>query len=138
MAGVTVHANLVQMSYRLRRRAGQPDLHSFRTILGAGIVLRQVLLLSGLILASGCTWAVREQTNETVRELVEHPFDIAPKPAPETAKPPAQTHTGESTSSSSPSGRRNAPAPEVAHRRADRGVAGPAARPGPAEHTREG
>src|SRR5271166_6192120 len=113
MAGVTVYANRVQMSYRLRRRAGQPDIHSFRTILGAGIVFRQVLLLSGLILASGCTWAVREQTNETVRELVEHPFDIAPKPAPETAKPPAQTHSGENTSSSSPSGRRNTPVPEV-------------------------
>src|SRR5271166_2244963 len=112
MAGVTVYANRVQMSYRLRRRAGQPDIHSFRTILGAGIVFRQVLLLSGLILASGCTWAVREQTNETVRELVEHPFDIAPKPAPETAKPPAQAHTWESTSSTSPSGRRNAQAPE--------------------------
>jgi len=113
MAGVTIHVKLAQMSHRLRRRAGQPDLLSFRTILGAGIVLRQVLLLSGLILASGCTWAVREQTNETVRELVEHPFDIAPKPAPETAKPPAQTHSGENTSSSSPSGGRNTPVPEV-------------------------
>ena len=132
MAGVTIYVKLAQMSHRLRRRAGQPDLLSFRTILGAGIVLRQVLLLSGLILASGCTWAVREQTNETVRELVEHPFDIAPKPAPETAKPPAQAHTGENTSSTSPSGRRNAPVPEAPHRRADRGVAGAAARPGTA------
>ena len=80
MAGVTVCAKRVQMSDHPGRRAGPTDLPPFGTIMRAGIVLRPLLLLSGLILASGCTWAVREQTNETVRELADHPFDIAPEP----------------------------------------------------------
>ncbi len=112
MAGATVCAQSVQMSDRLGCQAGQPEVHSFRTHLRARIVLRLIILLSGLILASGCTWAVREQTNERVRELTEHPFDIAPKPVPEAAKLPAQTQPEEKTSSRTPSGRRNAPPPE--------------------------
>ncbi|MGC8640090.1 MAG: TolC family protein [Isosphaeraceae bacterium] len=78
-------------------------------------MLQQLLLLSGLILTSGCSWAVREQTNETVRELADHPFDIAPQPAPEpaTASPPAPTQTGEKTSLNAPSARRDAPPPEL-------------------------
>jgi outer membrane protein, heavy metal efflux system len=43
-------------------------------------VFRQLLLLSGLILPlCGCTWAVRESTDQTVRDFTAHPFDIAPE-----------------------------------------------------------
>jgi cobalt-zinc-cadmium efflux system outer membrane protein len=101
------------MSHRLQRRAGLPDHPSFRIFLRAGIVFRQFLLLSGLILASGCTWAVRDQTNETVRDMADHPFDIAPEAAPETAKPPAPPRSQEHTSSSSPAARRNTLVPAV-------------------------
>ena len=112
MAGTTVCAKGVQMSDRPGCQAGGPEVHSFRTHLRARIVLRLIILLSGLILASGCTWAVREQTNERVRELTEHTFDIAPRPIPETDGLPAQTRPEEKTSSRNPSSRRNAPPPE--------------------------
>jgi cobalt-zinc-cadmium efflux system outer membrane protein len=79
-------------------------------------VLRQLLLLSVLFLLSGCTWAVRQETDQSVRDLVDHPFDIAPQPATEAAKPPSGAHTTESTSSSARSGEKEkkAPVPEVA------------------------
>jgi outer membrane protein, heavy metal efflux system len=101
-------------------------------------VLRQLLLLSGLILPlSGCAWAVRETTDQTVRDLVEHPFDVAPEGATESAKSPSQAPTRDgppaisrsdrtmssdvrttavllaSSSSPSRSGGKTAPVPEV-------------------------
>jgi len=81
-------------------------------------VLRQLLLLSGLFLLSGCTWAVRDETDQTVRYLVDHPFDIAPqsaerKTATDAGNPPSEAHTRDSTSSSSRSGEKNALVPGV-------------------------
>ncbi|HEV3122089.1 MAG TPA: TolC family protein [Isosphaeraceae bacterium] len=76
------------------------------------MMLRRLLLLSGLCLASGCTWAVREETNQAVRAYVEHPYDIAPEAAPEAGKPSSEKREG--TSSSSGSGQPAAPAPESA------------------------
>jgi len=77
-------------------------------------VVRQLLLLSGLFLVSGCTWAVRDVTDATVRDMVEHPFDVAPQLAPEARKPPAEADTRDSTSSSSRPGEKTARVPEVA------------------------
>ncbi|HKI19296.1 MAG TPA: hypothetical protein VKA15_15525, partial [Isosphaeraceae bacterium] len=64
-------------------------------------MLRQLLLLSGLFLLSGCTWAVRDETDQTVRYLVDHPFDIAPqsaerKTATDAGNPPSEAHTRDS------------------------------------------
>jgi len=52
-------------------------------------VFRQLLLLSGLVLCSGCAWPVRQSTDQTVGGFVEHPFDVAPQTVPETRKPAA-------------------------------------------------
>ena len=74
---------------------------SLYTNLGAGIVFRKLLLLSSLVLVSGCAWAVRDATDQTVRDLVEHPWDVAPEPAPgpQPAQPPAEAPARDSTSS---------------------------------------
>jgi cobalt-zinc-cadmium efflux system outer membrane protein len=76
------------------------------------MLLGHLLLLSGLVLTSGCSWAVREQTNETVRELADHPFDISPEPVPEPAKPPVQSGSTEKTSLIAPARSGQTPAPE--------------------------
>ena len=76
-------------------------------------MLRQLLLLSGVFLASGCAWPVRQMTDQTVRDLVDHPFDIAPERATEAAKSSSEAHTRDSTSSSSRSGEKTAPVPEI-------------------------
>jgi cobalt-zinc-cadmium efflux system outer membrane protein len=54
--------------------------------------LRRLLLLSGLLLASGCLWPVREQTDHLVYDLAAHPFDLAPDPPPE---PPSRARAGQ-------------------------------------------
>ncbi len=41
-------------------------------------MLRRLLLLSGLFLINGCSWPVRDVTNQVVQELAAHPFDTAP------------------------------------------------------------
>jgi cobalt-zinc-cadmium efflux system outer membrane protein len=86
--------------------AGQPliFIHARGGVpLRAEIVLRRLLLLSGLILPlGGCAWAVRERTDRTVSSLAAHPFDLAP----EAATPPA-----ENTTSASRPGERTAPGP---------------------------
>jgi cobalt-zinc-cadmium efflux system outer membrane protein len=41
-------------------------------------MFRRLLLLSALLLASGCAWPVQESTNQLVRDLADHPFDISP------------------------------------------------------------
>jgi cobalt-zinc-cadmium efflux system outer membrane protein len=89
------------------------------------IVRKQLLLLSGLFLLSGCTWAVRQQTDQSVRDLVDHPFDIAPrgateapKPAPAAplpdrpAAPPAGDRTSDNSAARPQSGAKN-PKPQV-------------------------
>jgi cobalt-zinc-cadmium efflux system outer membrane protein len=113
MAGVTVCANRARKSDRPRCLAGEPAVHSFRPQSEAGIVVRQVFLITGLILASGCSWAVREQTNAAIGELADHPFDIAPQPVPETAKSPVPNRTGENAKADSPTPRPKPLVPEA-------------------------
>ncbi|MFI5454924.1 MAG: TolC family protein [Isosphaerales bacterium] len=76
-------------------------------------MLRQLLLLSGLFLLSGCTWAVRDETDQSVRYLVNHPFDIAPQTATDAGKPPPEAHARDSTSSNARSGEKAALVPVV-------------------------
>ncbi len=68
-------------------------------------MFKRLFLLVGLWSLCGCTWAVREHTDQIVRDMVEHPFDVAPEPAQEPAKPPAEAHPGDSTPSSPAAGR---------------------------------
>ncbi len=56
-------------------------------------MVRRLLLLSVLLMLSGCAWPVRDNTDQMVREMVEHPFDVAPEAATE-APAPAQPATG--------------------------------------------
>jgi cobalt-zinc-cadmium efflux system outer membrane protein len=72
--------------------------------LEGGTVFRRGLLLIGLLPLCGCTWAVREHTDQMVRDMVEHPFDVAPEPAPEPARPPAEAHPRDGASSSPAAG----------------------------------
>jgi cobalt-zinc-cadmium efflux system outer membrane protein len=76
-------------------------------------MLRRLLLLSCLFLASACAWPVREATDQTVREIVEHPFDIAPEPVPQPAKPASGAQTGDRTSPSAPAEQPTAPGSQV-------------------------
>jgi cobalt-zinc-cadmium efflux system outer membrane protein len=76
-------------------------------------MVRRLLLLSGLFLVSGCSWAVRQETDRTVCDLVDHPFDMAPERPMETGKPTSEAPQRDSTSSSPRSGEKAAPEPEV-------------------------
>jgi cobalt-zinc-cadmium efflux system outer membrane protein len=76
-------------------------------------VFRRLLALSSLFLLSGCAWTVREATDQTVRDLVEHPFDIAPASATEAGRPPSEAHTRETTSSRSRPGEKTGLEPAV-------------------------
>jgi cobalt-zinc-cadmium efflux system outer membrane protein len=77
-------------------------------------VLKQLLLLSGLILPlSGCAWAVRETTDQTVRDMVEHPFDVSPEGATGTAKPPSGARTSDGAPSDARSGEKTAADPRA-------------------------
>src|SRR5260370_10325520 len=75
--------------------------------------LRRLLLLSGLVLASGCTWPVRENTDDVVCHLIDHPFDVAPERAREIRKSSSDAHERDSNPSTSRSGEKTAPVPEV-------------------------
>ncbi len=75
-------------------------------------MVRRLLLLSGLLLVSGCAWPVRQTTDHVVCDLVNHPFDIAPEGATEAAKP-AETPKGDGASSSTRSGRKSTAVPEA-------------------------
>jgi cobalt-zinc-cadmium efflux system outer membrane protein len=82
--------------------------------LRAEIVFKQLLLISGLILPlSGCAWAVRQETDQRVRDLVDHPFDVAPELATEAAKSPSETRTRDSPSSISRSGEKTVADPHA-------------------------
>ncbi len=61
-------------------------------------MLRPVFLLSGLLLVSGCSWPVRQVTNQVVHELADHPFDLAPPAATEPPRPTAEAPKSESGS----------------------------------------
>ncbi|HVX11861.1 MAG TPA: TolC family protein [Pirellulales bacterium] len=39
---------------------------------------RRLLLLAGLLLVTGCTWPVRQRTNQTVCRLANQPYDVRP------------------------------------------------------------
>ncbi len=62
-------------------------------------MVRRLLLLSGLLLSSGCAWPVRQSTDHVVCDMANHPFDIAPEGNAEAAKS-ANTPKSESTTSS--------------------------------------
>ena len=62
-------------------------------------MVRRLLLLSGLLLTSGCAWPVRQTTDHTVCDMANHPFDIAPEGATEAAKP-AEAPKSDTTTSS--------------------------------------
>jgi cobalt-zinc-cadmium efflux system outer membrane protein len=59
-------------------------------------MVRRLLLLCVILMANGCAWPVRDATDQTVRELVEHPFDVAPDASPD-ATNPAQAPPGQAT-----------------------------------------
>jgi cobalt-zinc-cadmium efflux system outer membrane protein len=42
-------------------------------------VARKLFLLSGLVLLNGCSWPVRQTTDQTVADFVDHPFDVSPE-----------------------------------------------------------
>ncbi|MGO9816400.1 MAG: TolC family protein [Isosphaeraceae bacterium] len=75
-------------------------------------MVRRLLLLSGLLLVSGCAWPVRQTTDHVVCDLVNHPFDIAPEGVTEAAKP-AETPKGDGAFSSTRSGRKCTAVPEA-------------------------
>ncbi len=75
-------------------------------------MVRRLLLLSGLLLASGCAWPVRQTTDHVVCDLVSHPFDVAPDGAAEAAKS-VEAHKGDGSSSSTRSDRKNTTVPEA-------------------------
>jgi cobalt-zinc-cadmium efflux system outer membrane protein len=72
-------------------------------------VFKQLLLVFGLCLISGCAWAVRQETDQIVCGLVEHPFDLDPERTTAKAQPPAEARMRDSTSSTSRSGEKIAP-----------------------------
>jgi cobalt-zinc-cadmium efflux system outer membrane protein len=79
-------------------------------------MVRRLLLLFGLLAWSGCSWPVRESTDQAVLNLVNHPFDTAPEnaahaagPSSPAAPPPAPDHR----SSNPQPEQRRAGAPEV-------------------------
>src|SRR5271166_1049674 len=75
-------------------------------------MVRRLLLLS-VLLVSGCAWGVRDATDQTVRELVEHPFDVAPDAATDAPKPPPQADASGITPSNARLGESAAVAPEA-------------------------
>ena len=77
-------------------------------------MLRKLLLLSGLFLLTGCSWPVRELTDDVVYHLADHPFDIAPEGPPEVEKPSSEARKTINTSPNSRSGEKTLPVPEVA------------------------
>jgi cobalt-zinc-cadmium efflux system outer membrane protein len=62
----------------------------------------RLLLLGTLLLLGGCTWPVREKTDQVLRDLASHPFDVAPAKETSQEKPkteddkPAATNAQES------------------------------------------
>jgi cobalt-zinc-cadmium efflux system outer membrane protein len=64
----------------------------------------RVLLLSGLLLLSGCLWHVREKVDSAVWDLAGRPFDLAPPGPPE---PPPTPPAGKEA----PAAPRDGPAP---------------------------
>src|SRR5271165_88557 len=75
-------------------------------------MVRRLLLLSGLLLASGCAWPVRQTTDHVVCDMVNHPFDIAPEGEAEAAKS-AETPKSDAAPSGPQSGQRGTAVPEA-------------------------
>ena len=76
-------------------------------------MVRRLLLLSGLLLASGCAWPVRQTTDHVVCDLVNHPFDVAPEGPVDAAKS-SEAPKVKGATSSRPSDRKSPAVPEVA------------------------
>jgi cobalt-zinc-cadmium efflux system outer membrane protein len=53
-----------------------------------------LLLFASLVLAGGCTWPVRQETNRTLCDMANQPYDRAPDITPENVKAFAEGHTG--------------------------------------------
>jgi len=75
-------------------------------------MVRRMLLLSGLLLVSGCAWPVRQTTDKVVCDMVDHPFDIAPEGATKAAKS-AEAHKSDGAFSGSRSGQKKVAVPEA-------------------------
>jgi cobalt-zinc-cadmium efflux system outer membrane protein len=78
-------------------------------------MLRRLLLLSGVLLAGGCSWPVREATDQAVLNLVNHPFDTGPETAesPASATPTSSSPAREESSPSRRPDAKPAAVPEV-------------------------
>jgi cobalt-zinc-cadmium efflux system outer membrane protein len=61
------------------------------------------LLLSVLLLLSGCSWPVRQVTNDMVSHLADHPFDIAPSESTAEEPKPSQESPAPGTAATTPS-----------------------------------
>jgi cobalt-zinc-cadmium efflux system outer membrane protein len=57
--------------------------------------LEQLLLLPGLLALGGCLYHVREETDQTVRNMVAHPLDLQPPPATAPPQPTTAASAGE-------------------------------------------
>ena len=75
-------------------------------------MVRRLLLLS-LLLVGGCAWPVRQTTDQTVREMVEHPFDVAPEAEAEPAKTESGGDTGGEAAAISRTGETPAQVPDI-------------------------
>src|SRR5579862_7041285 len=62
--------------------------------------LRERLALSGMLLISGCLYHARERTDQTVANIVNQPFDVAPEGASQTPPVPPGPTTKSDTKSS--------------------------------------
>ncbi|HEV3006306.1 MAG TPA: TolC family protein, partial [Pirellulales bacterium] len=54
----------------------------------------RMLLVSGVLLAGGCTWPVRQETNRTLCDMANQPYDHAPDITPENVKAFAEKQAG--------------------------------------------
>jgi cobalt-zinc-cadmium efflux system outer membrane protein len=50
---------------------------------------RRLLLLAGLLLVTGCTWPVRQRTNQTVCRIANQPYDVRPDNTAQISQTPA-------------------------------------------------
>ena len=65
--------------------------------------VRAMLVCCGLIFVSGCLYHAKEHTDETVSELVGHPYDVAPPETAPTVPPKVSAMSGDKRPDNSPS-----------------------------------
>ncbi|HWB08996.1 MAG TPA: TolC family protein [Pirellulales bacterium] len=61
---------------------------------------RRLITLAGLLLATGCTWPVRQATNQTVCRMANQPYDLRPDESAALVKPSAAAGASDGTSAS--------------------------------------